>query len=73
MKISKTLYEQGYHLEGEKNRIDVVKNSGMKCCEILFIGKEILIMTSVDFIWVNRIDEISAIPKGIAMKVFKKK
>lgn len=37
--VSKELYDKGYWLEGEGNRVDVVAPTGKKCFEIFFLGK----------------------------------
>lgn len=41
--VDKNLYDEGYWLEGEGNRVDIVGPEG-KCFEIFFFGEDILIM-----------------------------
>lgn len=55
--VDKNLYDEGYWLEGEGNRVDIVGPEG-KCFEIFFFGEDILIMCEKKCWWKNVIYQI---------------
>lgn len=58
IKVSKELYDNGYRLDGEGRRVDIVDLEGNKCFEIFFFGKDILIMCQRRFWWAKGIYKI---------------
>lgn len=56
--VNKNLYDAGYYLEGEGNRVDIVDPWGEKCQEIFFLGEDILIMWDCGYQWSTSIREI---------------
>jgi len=58
-KISEKLYNNGFHLEGKGNRIDIVDSENKKHIELLFLQGEVLAMTPYDFCWGKSIESIN--------------
>lgn len=57
--VNAELYDNGYYLTGEDNRVDIVDSEGNKYFEIFFFGKgNILIMSESDCYWAEHIWEI---------------
>lgn len=64
-KVSKRFYEEGFRLEGEGKRVDVVDLQGKKYFEIFYLGKNnILIMDCKGYWWAEQIIKINICWKG---------
>ena len=58
MKIAAEVYKKGYHLTGEKNRIDLIAPNNQKLYEFHFFKDEVLILKQDGFLWVKSIENI---------------
>ena len=68
MKIAAEVYKKGYHLTGEKNRIDLIAPNNQKLYEFHFFKDEVLILKQDGFLWVKSIENnVLQIKKGIPL------
>lgn len=57
-KVSEEFYNQGYKLDGEGMRIDIINPEGKKEYEIFFLEDDVLIMNRYGFEFVGDLYEI---------------
>lgn len=56
--VSKELYDNGYRLDGEGRRVDLITPENQKYFEIFFFPEKVLMMSSEDFNWCKEITRI---------------
>lgn len=69
--IAKEVYESGYQITGENNRIDIINPERKKECEIFFFEDNILIMTLNIVKWTTYTDiELCVINGNLTIAVY---